>query len=139
MLLPHCDEHLVGAVQLLSVLHPHDVGFRHSLNGAAEPDGVPLGHRLIGWMFGKGHSCRREPMKQDTSSTTVDAIAPGTSRLFKGHVLPLLQDDHHYDDSILLDQVHLGSVNIWDQGRTSSTVQASNKPSVTSPAVLSRQ
>lgn len=60
MLLPHCDEHLVGAVQLLSILHPRDVGLHHSLNGAAEPDGVPLGHRLIGWMFGKQHSCRRD-------------------------------------------------------------------------------
>lgn len=59
VLLPHCDEHLVGAVQLLSIFHPHNVRFRHSLNSAAEPDRVALRHRLIGWMFGKQHSCGR--------------------------------------------------------------------------------
>lgn len=59
VLLSHCDEHLVGAVQLLSILHPHDVGFSHSLNSAAESYRISLRHRLIGWMFGKQHSCRR--------------------------------------------------------------------------------
>lgn len=60
VLFPHCDEHLVGAVQLLSIFHPHNVRFCHSLNSAAEPDLFALRHRLIGWMFRKQHSCGRK-------------------------------------------------------------------------------
>lgn len=101
MLLSHCDEHLVGAVQLLSVLHPHDVGLRRSLNGAAEPDGVPLRHRLIGWMLGKRRSCRREARPSNTKkghggrpTSTLCLYDP--RRKVKGHVLALLHDGHHH-------------------------------------------
>lgn len=73
VLLSHCDEHLVGAVQLLSILHPHDVRFSHSLNSAAESYRISLRHRLIGWMFCKQHSCRRNvrALKQDTTGRTL--------------------------------------------------------------------
>ena len=60
MLLSQCDEHLVGAVQFLSVLHPHDVRLRHPLDGTAEPSRVPLRHRLIGRVLREQHTCRRD-------------------------------------------------------------------------------
>lgn len=55
VLLSQRDEHLVSAVEFLSVLHPHDVGLRHSLNRTAQPHSVPLGHRLVGRMLRKRH------------------------------------------------------------------------------------
>lgn len=124
MLLSHCDEHLVGAVQLLSILHPHDVGFRHSLNGAAEPDRVPLGHRLIGWMFGEGRSCRRDASHETghqqhstdkrhrahSRQRTPVLYLDNLRRKVKGHVLPLLHEDHHHD--IILLEFNLESFNL---------------------------
>lgn len=60
VLLSQCDEHLVGAVEFVSVLHPHDVGLRQSLNGTAQPHRVPLRHRLIGRMLRERHTCSRD-------------------------------------------------------------------------------
>lgn len=60
VLLSQCDEHLVGAVEFLSVLHPHDVGLRHSLNRTAQPGCVPLRHRLIGRVLRERHTCSRD-------------------------------------------------------------------------------
>lgn len=60
VLLSQCDEHLVGTVESVSVLHPHDVGLRHSLNRTAQPHRVPLRHRLIGRMLREQHTCSRD-------------------------------------------------------------------------------
>ncbi len=60
VLLSQCDEHLVGAVQLLSVLHPHDVRLRHALNRTAQPSRVPLRHRLIGRVLCEQHTCSKD-------------------------------------------------------------------------------
>lgn len=63
VLLSQRDEHLVGAVELLAILHPHDVGLRHALHSAAQPRRVPLRHRLIGWVLGEVHTCSRRQTK----------------------------------------------------------------------------
>ena len=55
--LSQCDEHLVRAQHFVSVLHPHDVGFCHSLDSTAQPGCVTLRHRLIGRMLGERHTC----------------------------------------------------------------------------------
>lgn len=74
VLLPQGDEHLVGAVEFLSVLQPHDVRLHQALDGAAQPHGVPLGHCLIGRVFGKQHTWRRR--KHEVKSLpSVDTVA----------------------------------------------------------------
>lgn len=60
VLLSQSDEHLVGAVELLAILHPHDVGLCHALHSAAQPRRVPLRHRLIGWVLGEVHTCNKD-------------------------------------------------------------------------------
>lgn len=61
--LPVCfsqrDEHLIHAVEFLSIFHPEDIGIRDAENRTAEPRGVPLRHRLIGRMLRENHTCRR--------------------------------------------------------------------------------
>lgn len=60
VLLSQRDEHLVGAVELLTILHPHNVGLRHALHSAPQPRRVPLRHRLIGWVLGEVHTCNKD-------------------------------------------------------------------------------
>lgn len=71
MLLSQRDEHLVGAVELLSVLHPHDIRFRETLDGTAEPSRVALRHRLIGRVLGERHAykTREEERRQSPKNT----------------------------------------------------------------------
>ena len=49
--------HLVCAIQLLPVLHPHDVWLVHeAFNGTAQAGHVALGHREIGRVLGEPQS-----------------------------------------------------------------------------------
>ena len=56
VLLSQSDEHLVRAVQLLSVLHPHDVGLRQTLDGTAQPRRVALRDRLVHRVLREDHT-----------------------------------------------------------------------------------
>lgn len=60
VLLSQRDEHLVSAVELLAILHPHDVGLHHTLHSTAQPRRIPLRHCLIGWVLGEVHTCNKD-------------------------------------------------------------------------------
>ena len=52
--------HLVGGVQLLSILHPHDLRLANTLDCTAQPRHVALGYRQVGRVLGKTYSYREK-------------------------------------------------------------------------------
>lgn len=56
MVLLQGDVHLVCTVQLLPILHPHDLRLTQALNGTTQANLVALGHREVGGVLGKPES-----------------------------------------------------------------------------------